>query len=288
MLQNYVLPESVVEVINILDSSNGQARVISGGTDLLLDISGGKIKTGCLVDISRILELGKITLEDGVINIGAAVTHNQVAGSELIRERAPVLAMAARKVGSLQVRNSGTVVGNVVNAQPAADTAVALVALGAVAEIVSASGVENVPVEKLYAGVGKSTVDSTAQLVTRIKFPAHLDNQSSAFIRLEQRKALALPMLNIGVMISLAGNKFEWSRIVVAPVGPGPLRAGEAEELLNGAEVSPESINNAANAVLSSANPRSSALRGSREYRLAVLPALVKRALNMAVNQVVR
>lgn len=218
-----------------------------------------------------------------MIRLGAAVTHNQVAKSKLIQEKASVLARAARSVGSLQIRNTATVVGNVVNAQPAADAAVALVALGAVAEVVSPSGKEYIPVEKLYAGVGKSVLDSTSQIVTRIQFPALLKNQGSAYERLEQRKALALPMLNVAVVVSLADNRFQWARIVMAPVGPGPVRATEAEAILTGADVSLGNIENAAAAARAQANPRSSALRGSREYRLEVLPVLVRRALEAAV-----
>ena len=139
--------------------------------------------------------------------------------------------------------------------------------------------------EKLYAGVGKSILDSSTQIVTRIQFPALLKNQGSAYERLEQRKALALPMLNVAVVVSLADNQFQWARIVMAPVGPGPVRATEAEAFLKGADVTLENIEKAAAAARAQANPRSSALRGSREYRLEVLPVLVRRALEAAVAQ---
>ncbi len=283
MLQDYLFPETIDEAISFLKSNEGQARIIAGGTDLLLDIPEGKVKTSSLIDITRIPELKKITMEDGVIRIGAAVTHNQVANSELIQEKAAALAYAASCVGSCQIRNSGTIVGNVCNAQPAADTAVALVALGAMAEIAADRGKEYVAVEKMYAGVGKSTIDSASQLVTMVRFPAARKNQGTAFVRLEQRKALALPMLNVAVMVSLEGNKFQWARISMAPVGPGPMRASSAEQILNGAQVNQDVIEKAAQAALEQANPRNSALRGSREYRTSVLPVLVRRALEQAV-----
>ncbi len=283
MLQNYLFPETISEAVSFLQSNQGQARIIAGGTDLLLDIPEGKVKTNCLVDISRIPELGKITLVDGVIYIGAAVTHNQAASSELIRKNAAALAYAAGCVGSHQVRNSATVVGNVCNAQPAADTAVALVALGATAEIAADGGMEYALVEKMYAGVGKSTVDSTGQLVTRVSFPAARENQGTAFVRLHQRNALALPMLNVAVMVELADDRFKWARICMAPVGPGPMRALAAEQALKGAKITPQVIEKASQAALEHANPRNSALRGSKEYRTSVLPVLVRRALEQAV-----
>ncbi len=283
MLQDYLFPETIDEAISFLKSSAGQARIIAGGTDLLLDIPEGKVKTGSLIDITRIPELRKITMENGVICIGAAVTHNQVANSELIQEKAAALAHAASCVGSYQIRNSGTVIGNVCNAQPAADTAVALVALGAIAEIAADGGKEYVAVEKMYAGVGKSNIDSASQLVTMARFPAAQKNQGTAFVRLEQRKALALPMLNVAVWVSLEDDRFQWARISMAPVGPGPMRALSAEQILKGAEVKADVIEKAAQAALEQANPRNSALRGSREYRTSVLPVLVRRALEQAV-----
>ena len=152
MLQEYYLPNSVEDALVLLKGNNGQARIIAGGTDLVIDHQTEKVKADAFIDISSIEELNKIEEADGVITIGAAVTHSQVAKSQLIQKYAPSLVMAARSVGSLQIRNIATMVGNVVNAQPAADTAVALVALGAEAEVSSASGVEYVPVESMYAG----------------------------------------------------------------------------------------------------------------------------------------
>ncbi len=283
MLQDYSLPSTVDEAVSLLSRNNGGARVIAGGTDLMLDLESGKVSAGCLVDISNIGELKKIALDGGTISIGAGVTHSEVARSPLIREKAAVLASACRTVGSLQIRNTGTLAGNVVNAQPAADGAVALAALGARAEITGPDGVKVVPVEELYAGLGKTKVDSTRELLTRITFPALAENQGSAFMRLAQRKALALPMLNVAVVISMSNGSFEWARVVMAPVGPCPVRATRAEEMLAGAEVDAELLKKAAQAACAQANPRNSALRGSRAYRLSVLEVLVRRALEMAV-----
>ncbi|MGB4503310.1 MAG: FAD binding domain-containing protein [Syntrophaceticus sp.] len=285
MLQEYYLPNSVQDALLLLKENNGKARIIAGGTDLIIDHQAEKVTADAFIDISNIDELKKIEFTDGVISIGAAVTHNQVAKSQLIQEHAFALALAARSVGSLQIRNIATVVGNVTNAQPAADTAVALVALGAEAEINSVSGVEYVPIENMYAGIGKSTVDSTSQLVTRIRFAAPQSHQGTSFVRLCQRKALALPMLNVAAMVSIKGDQFEWVRLVMAPVGVGPVRAIEAEKFLKESPVTDEVVENAAQLALENANPRSSMVRGSREYRMGVLPVLVKRALATAVAQ---
>lgn len=288
MIQEYCLAQSISDALRALQDSRGQARIVAGGTDLVLDVHDGKHLVHKLVDITRIPELTGIKLESNFIKIGAGVTHSQVAQSPLIKQYLPALAEGSGRVGSLQIRNIATLAGNVVNAQPAADAAVALTALGAVVEILGANGYQSMEIEKTYLDVGKSAVDSSCQLVTAIKVPLPGKNESSSFVRLDQRKALALPMLNVAaaVALDLALHKFIWARIVMAPVGPGPVRAYEAEALLQDAPIDPDLILKAAQTAAAQANPRSSLIRGSREYRLQVLPVLVKRALTTAIYQV--
>ena len=284
MLKDYVLANSIEEALGCLKTYAGEARIIAGGTDAMLDLSSGKITTCCLVDITKIKELKKIEAVDGQIIIGAAVTHNEVKNSPLIRDKAALLADASGSVGSLQIRNTATVVGNLVNAQPAADAAVALLALGAVVEITDDAGTSSIPIEEMYLGVGKTKVDCTRQIVTSIRFPELLPGQGSAFVRLAQRGALALPMLNVAVVLSLDAEKVEWVRIVMAPVAPKPLRALAAEKYLQGAVINDELLAAAAKIAVSEATPRDSALRGSAEYRKEVLEVLVRRALQQAVT----
>ena len=287
MFQAYYMPQSVLEAMDILSRHNGQAAIIAGGTDLVLDIHEGKKNFSAFVDISRIPNLQSIEEEDGFLRLGAAVTHAQANRSALVQAAAPILAEACGKVGSLQIRNIATLVGNVVNAQPAADAAVALAALAAKAVIDDGTTCREVLVEDLYAEVGQCKVNPTKEIVTSLLVPVQTKRQGSAFVRLDQRKALALPMLNVAVLVQLdeSGERFEWARIIMAPVGPGPVRGVEGEALLAGAPAGREAILQAAKAAAKQANPRSSALRGSREYRLGVLPVLVKRALEAAVLQ---
>ena len=170
MYQEYLCPVTVDETLHLLADRDGQARVIAGGTDLVLQLRRGERRARCLVDISHIYALRATTETDGLITIGAAVTHTELSASPLIREHAPVLAQAAAEIGSPEIRNVGTVGGNVVNAQPAADTALALAALGAEAEIVSVDGARWVALAELYAGPGLSCVDSNAELVRAFRF----------------------------------------------------------------------------------------------------------------------
>ena len=285
MSNEYLTPASVPDALNILKSRNGQARIIAGGTDLILDLKEEVRDVECLVDITGIEELTRIERDGNSIRIGAAVTHGQVSCSPLIQERAPLLAEAAYSVGSPQIRNQGTVVGNVVNAQPAADTAVALLALDAQAEIISQQGKRLIPVEELYQGVGVSAVDSTAEVVTAICFTGLGDKQGSVFMRLAQRKALALPMLNVAVVVTVQNGCFEEARLVLAPVAPKPFRSRKAEAALKGASVTPDAIRKAAEVAAEESQPRDSELRGSAMYRREMVRVLVRRALEQAVQR---
>jgi CO/xanthine dehydrogenase FAD-binding subunit len=286
MWDEYFSPKSVREVLEILQSYRGQARIIAGGTDLILEIKEHIRKVKCLVDISEIDLLKKIERDGDTIKIGAGVTHSEVASSELVREQAMVLAEAASAVGSPLIRNQGTVVGNVVNAQPAADTAVALFALEAKIEIISKRATRIVPIEKLYKGVGLSKIDSTIEIATAVYFKSLKNNQGSAFVRLAQRKALALPILNVAAVVTAQNDRFSEARVVVAPVAPRPLRSKKAEAILTDAPISPEYINMAAEAVAFEAQPRDSALRGSAGYRMEMVKVLLVRALRLAIQRV--
>lgn len=282
MWDEYVIAKSVEEALHILQSHEGNARIIAGGTDLVPELKNGMKKTGCLVDISEIDSLKKIDLDGELIKIGAGVTHAEVAASELVWKQATLLAEAASAVGSPLIRNQGTIVGNVVNAQPAADAAVALFALDARVEICSPSGVRIVPIERMYHSVGVSNVDSASEIVTALYFKGLRNNQGSAFARLAQRKALALPMLNVAAVTTIKGGRFEESRIAIGPVAPLPFRARGAEGILKKADTGQRSIDEAADAAASEARPRDSALRGSAEYRREMVKVFVRRALERA------
>ena len=163
MVQAYYVPQTVEEAAGLLEKHAGKARIMAGGTDLVLDIKDGKHCPEYLVDITKIKELKQIEAREQTILIGAGVTHNQAAASALVQGGAACLAQASSMVGSHQIRNSSTLAGNVVNAQPAADSAVALVALGARARILTGREEALVPVEELYAGFGKSHAAAAAE-----------------------------------------------------------------------------------------------------------------------------
>jgi len=286
MWQEYLFPSSVEEALTMLAEREGRARLVAGGTDLIIQLTEGQRSANCLVDITRIPELDKITLEDGMIVLGANVTHRQAAESPLIRERATVLAEACRAMGSLQIRNVGTLGGNVVNAMPAADGSLALLALEAEAEIAHGTGRVWVPLQDLFAGPGVSRVDSTREMLTAFRFQALSERQGSALERIARRRALALPILICAVVVTLNEDSqaFDSARIALGPVAPVPFRTSQAEESLRGAPIGRETMARAGEIAMQESQPRSSLLRASKEYREEVIKVLVRRGLERAVQ----
>lgn len=284
--QKYLCPTSIEEALAILEEYQGQARVIAGGTDLIPQLKKKERSVQCLVDISQLEELKGIQLQGEAIRVGAAVTHQQLASSDLIREMATVLAEGAAAIGSPQIRNMGTVGGNVVNAQPAADTVIPLLALGAEAEIVGTQGSRLAPLESLFLAPGQSKVDPTTEILLALHFRALDSNQGSAFARLAKRRSLSLPILNAAVVISLDGDGtvFEEARLALGPVAPTPFRARKAEEALQGKPVDEGVIQPALELAAQEAQPRTNPLRGSREYRREMVKVLLRRALERAVE----
>jgi len=281
---NYFKPKSVTEAM--VQLALGDAKIIAGGTDLVLDLKEGRVQVGTLVDISEIKDMQQITADGKTITIGGAVTHTQAATAPTLHIYAPALAAGCRSVGSRQIRNVATLAGNIVNAQPAADSAVPLAVMNPIFHILTAQGYRTATMAEMYAGFGKSTLDSSRELLTSITLEAEDCCEASAYERLELRKALALPMLCAAARIRLEGNIIQWARISMAPVGVGPVRAQIAEDYLSGRPFCKKVLEEAGRLALQDANPRSNLLRGSREYRLETLPVLVKRALEKAGQRV--
>lgn len=288
MSQDYLFPKTIESALDLLKKYGGKARIIAGGTDLVLDEARRKEKSAVLVDISLISDLCGIREEDGWIVLGANVTHSEAAFSPLLRQKAQALAIASSKVGGRQIRNIATVAGNVTSAQPAADAAVALTALGAQCVVCSCDGARReLSMPEMYADVQVSSVNCRAELLTHIRIPALRPGEGSSYQRMEQRKALSLPMLCVGTKVSMNGRKIKSAQISMAPVGPRPQRATEAEAFLAGKTADRKVFAEAAALADTYATFRTSAVRGTKEFRKAVLPVFIIRALEEAVTRAV-
>jgi len=281
----YVTPSSVEESVAMLASLRGAGRVIAGGTDLVIQLEHRERKAASLVDITGIPGLGDIKRENGYVIVGAAATFTQIERSPIVRGAAPILTEASSWVGSPQIRNVGTLGGNVVNAQPAADGSIALLALDAEAEIANLTGRQWVPLASLFVSPGVSRIDATTEMITAFRFRAQAALEGSAFERLARRRALSLPLINVGARVQLDADRMRARsvRISIGPVAPVPFRAVNAEKALMGRPLDEAAIREAADVAAREGNPRSSLLRASKEYRIELVRALAQRAITRAV-----
>jgi CO/xanthine dehydrogenase FAD-binding subunit len=286
MWQAYELPNSVEEALAVLARYEGRAQLIAGGTDLIIELQEGRHAVECLVDVTRIPGLDRIEEQDGSIVLGANVTFRQIKESALLQDKARVLAEAAGTVGALQIQTVATLAGNLVSALPAADGSVALQALDAEVEIAGREGRVWRPVGELCLAPGRSAVDPSREMITAIRFAALGPGQGSAWERIGRRRALVLPILNCGASLALDGEeRIAWARLSLGPVAPVPFRACQAEAFLAGQIAGEEAFARAGQIAAGECQPRSSLLRASREYRLEVLPVLVRRGLERAAEQ---
>ena len=284
MWDTYLIASSIADALQKLDSLGGEARIIAGGTDLVLWAQRGGCDSRAMVDVTRIPGLNGIVEEDGYIVIGATATHAQVAHSPLIRQKAGPLARACGSIGGPQIRNVATLTGNVVSALPAADGAVALFALDAQVQVTTLEGRVWTPIAHLYRGVAECTLDPCVQMVTALRFRSLAPCAGSDFQRLARRRALVLPIINVAVVANAPGGVFADVRIAVGPVAPTPFRARAAEHALIGQPVDAAPIALAARLAARDAKPRSSAIRGPQAYRTEMVEVLVRRALTNAVS----
>lgn len=284
MWNKYYNVTSIENALEILDHYKDKAKLVAGATDLIIEFEKGMRKNvEALVDISRIKDLNKITLdEDQNVHLGPLVTHNDCAASKLIQERAKPLAQAAWEVGSPQIRNRGTIAGNLVTASPANDTITPLVALDAKLLIRSVRSSRVVSLSDFYTGVRRTILESD-EMIVDIFFPALSLNQKSAFIKFALRRAQAISLVNVTVICELIDSKVKNAKITLGAVAPTIIRATEAENYLLDKELSEDVILNAAKLAQKAAKPITD-VRGSASYRKTMAKVVTKRALSSLVG----
>jgi xanthine dehydrogenase iron-sulfur cluster and FAD-binding subunit A len=291
MWQEYYNVTSIDEAVQLLAIYAGRARIVAGATDLILEIERGVRKDiDVLIDISRVPCIDEITMdEDEVIHLGPMVTHNQCVASKIICERAFPLAMAAWDVGAPQIRNRGTVAGNLITASPANDTISPLIAMDAKVTLVSERGERIVPLSEFYKGVRK-TVMQPDEILVDIQFPAMNSNQKGAFAKLGLRRAQAISVVNAAVVITFESsdgdngsgvgieNMIEKVSVTLGSVAPTIIHAVEAENFLKGKTLSETSLQQAALLAKEAASPIDD-VRSSADYRSEMVRISVLRCL---------
>jgi len=274
----YRAPNTVEEACSLLSRYKGKARVIAGGTDLLISMKAKQIIPQEIINLKAIPNLDYIhyTDEEG-LRIGALATMHDIENSPIIQERFPMLASAARQMGSPGIRNIATIAGNICRAAPSADTATPLLALKAKLKIVSDAGARIVSLEEFFVGPGETVLRSD-EILTEIQIPNPTPITLSAYVRSSARAAVAIAQVVVSVVVTLEKTSIVDARIFLGAVAPTPVRATQAEEILKGKAIDDSLIEKAAQAALAAAKPISD-IRCSALYRNEMIKVLVYRAL---------
>ncbi len=286
--EHYYTPATVAEAVEILDRYDGEARVVGGGTDLLVETRRGLHKpVTAMVDVTQIEGLGEISVEDDYIVIGCGVTHSQIVSDERIIEHGTCLTESCGVIGGPQVRNVGTLAGNVAHALPAGDGTIGLLALGGEIEVAGVGGTEWMPLQDSFKGPGKSFIDRYRQVLTRLRFRPTGVGEGSAHHRVMRPQGLCLPIISMGVRVAVdEDNVINDARISMGPVGPVPYLAEPAMEVLVGGPATAARFEEATEVALESVELRASKYRATREYRERMvrtfLPVILQRAVERA------
>jgi len=285
MWEKYFTANHLDEAMHLLSEYGDRARIIAGATDLLLEMENNlRPKVKILIDITRIPDLDRITLdENGWIHLGPLVTHNHVAGSELIRDHAFTLAKACFGVGAPQIRTRGTIAGNLITASPANDSITPLMALGAQVTLSSSKGVRVIPLKDFYIGVRK-TVMMENELLTDISFPSPPTSSKSTFIKLTLRRAHAISLVNVAVVLDFKDDLIREATVTLGAVAPTIIRAPESERFLAGKLLTPEIIQKAGDLASEAARPIDD-VRSSAEYRKEMVRVCTRRALRALASR---
>ena len=279
MWNEYLNVTTVEEALSVLAEKGERARIVAGATDLILEIERG-VRTGIetLIDVTRIPKLDLITIdEDDVIHLGPMVTHNHCVESRLIRARAYPLARAAWEVGAPQIRNRGTIAGNLITASPANDTITPLMALNTSVTLQSNKGTRTVPLGKFYKGVRK-TVMQPDEMMVDISFPAMKSNARGTFIKLALRRAQAISIIDAVIILDMEADAIKSASIALGAVAPTVIHAPEAEQYLAGEPLTDEVFEEAARLTMKAAKPIDD-IRGSAAYRREMVRICTLRGL---------
>lgn len=284
---SYVSAETITEAVALLDEKGEKARVLAGGTDLIVQVREAKRDVDCMVDIKSIPEVNILDYDaDTGLTLGAAVECYKIYADAAICDTYPGLIDATKIIGGTAIQGRAGVGGNLCNASPAADGIPPLIVLNATCVIAGPNGQRELPVEQFCTAPGQTALNKGEMLVS-LKLPAPAANSSSYYLRFIPRNEMDIAVVGAGASVTLDAEKqnIVSARIALAAVAPTPLFAEEASNLLAGREVSDTAIDEAAAAAQAIARPISD-MRGTAEQRTHLVGVLTRRALNGAIQRV--
>ncbi len=274
----YFEPKTVGEALSVLAQHGAEAKLIAGGTDVMVDIKF-KEEPGGLVNIKKIPGLSGIREDGNSLRIGALTTIREIEKSVLVREILPVLWEAAHQFASLQVRNTATIGGNIGRASPSGETLAPLLVLDAKAKVAYTDGEKSEPFSAFFQGPGKTSMGAKG-LLTEIEIPYPAAGSQGVYLKHAVRGAMDIAMVGVAVMITANAGKdtIQDVRIGLGAVAPTPVRAAKTEALLRGKPLGPVLLKEAAILAASEASPITDQ-RSSAENRRWIVEALTRRGL---------
>ena len=282
---DYVAPRSLGELFSLMRQYGGEARVLAGGTDLLVAMKEKELKARYLIDIKEIPDFTGISYSTPQgLKMGALSTIHSIETSQVTSENFPTLCEAASQLGSYQVRHRATLGGNLCNASPAADMATPLMALDAKLNVVGENGERTIPIEQFFVGPGKTALGS-GELLKCVSVSTTTPQTGCNYIKLGRRRAMDCAIVNVAVSLTMesSNGSCRTARIALGSVAPTPLRAVEAENTLKNQKISEDLIVKAALAAQHAAKPISD-VRASADYRFKMTRVVVTRALTNAYH----
>jgi len=281
---DYRFPESIEEALSLMEGHRDSARIVAGGTDLMLLIEKEANTPRLLIDITRVPSLRTIEVEGDYIKIGAAATYRDLLAYAAISERVQFLADAIRTIGGVQIRNVATLIGNITNASPAGDALPPLYILGTEVVISGLRETRSLPIEDFILGVRRTALQP-GELVTHIKFELPGNHWYGHFDKIGLRRAMAIAVVSAAFLIHIDNGKVDKARIALGAVAPTVVRASDAEAYLIGRELDEETIGAAAEIAVHSISPIDD-LRATAEYRILATRGVIRRALRLIRDQV--
>ncbi len=280
----YEAPKTLEAAVALLCGAQGLAKVLAGGTDLLIQMRGGRVAPGLLVDIKGIPEMRSIVAENGGFRFGAAVTCMELVEHAAFAAAWPGLSDAVKLIGSVQVKGRATVGGNVCNASPAADSVPAMIAAGAIARVVGPEGERELAVEDVAAGPGK-TVLARGELVVSFLLPRRAPRSGDAYLRFTPRTEMDIAVVGAGVNLTLDEKGVcSQARVSLGAVAERALLVPEAAAALVGSKVDAAALQRLGLAASAAARPIDDK-RGTREFRIKIAAVLARRAAQIALDR---
>jgi carbon-monoxide dehydrogenase medium subunit len=278
----YFEPKTLKEAVRLLVKYKKGAKLLAGGTDLMIGMKDGFVRPKCLINMKKIKGLDKISYskKEG-LSIGSLATWTNILSSKPIHQNYPILGEAVSLIGCPQIRNIGTIGGNICHASPGADSAPALMIYEAQCLVAGPGRERIIPIEKIFTGVQKISLKQ-GEILTGFRLPTPDTESKGCYLKFSPRRAMDLPIVGVAVLVRASDGIFQDVKIALGAVSPTPIRARRAESFLCGKSVNDESIRKAAGEAMMESKPITD-MRASREYRLGLVKELTYRAIKQSV-----